>query len=321
MKTYRFVSIALLAFMASACQSHYLVDTHVDQAGRISRTVYSTDSTLFFRPAAGWHPLQRTEPFAVDFYDHFDTMRYAAVCNPQAAIPAIVGSTPSQRPVERFESRFLWFFTRYDYTLSFEAWDDLPVPLADYLTDEQVAIYTGSFQIPDGWNGYDVYCMLDSINTRVNRWFSACCFQIRYEAVMPYADTMERALLERYHDNMRDMMIDADDPLEWSLLRCAKPFAELGFLEKMTAAHSDAIDSVVAARMEHFMSIGQRILYRIEMPGMQEGSTMVDGTRLLAGGTRVHFRSYRHHWWAWAITALLAGAGAYALARRWRKGF
>ena len=321
MKTYRFVSIALLAFMASACQSHYLVDTHVDKNGCISRTIYSTDSTLFFQPALGWHRLQRTDAFAVDFYDHFDTMRYAAVCDPQDELPAIVGSTPSQRPLERLERKFLWFFTRYDYTVSFEAWDDLPVPLADYLTDEQVAIYTGGFLIPDGWNGYDVYCMLDSINTRANRWFSASYFQICYDAVMPYADTMERALLERYHDNMRDMMIDADDPLEWSLLRCAKPFAELGFLEKMTAAHSDAIDSVVAARMEHFINIGQRILYRIEMPGMQEGSTMVDGTRLLAGGTRVHFRSYRHHWWAWAITALLAGAGAYVLARRWRKGF
>ena len=318
MKTATFFRLALTAMTLTACSGNYMVATHMDADGKVQRSIYSADSSTFLSNADGWNGTKLVQPLAVDFYDAVDTMHYVFSWTGDT-LCALHSDCAAGHPRESLSRRFLWFVTRYDYRLHFDAVEGLPVPISDYLSDEQVALLCRGGAMPDGWNGMESYQMLDRLNEQYARWSRALWYQIVYEAFLPYLDSRQLAAMQERHDTLiaRCVEHDADGALQLAFFgRAADDIGGLEFLIPVYYANSEAMDKVFSDRLDSLTGMMGSVVYTIEMPGIKECSVKVDAVRLLAGDMDVDFHSYRINWWAWAITALVLAAAVFFLLRR-----
>ena len=300
-------AVALL----SSCATHYVVTDHVGRNLEGTRTLLTSDTSAFDgTPYALWQhsALDRGQMF--DFRTRRDTMRYAF----SQAIPCDGWTVTSDslsrmlRPQVTVNKSFRWFTTRYRYTAVFPALDSLPVPVSEYLTDEEQQLLFQPLDLPTDWNGADMYALLDKLNTKYIKWWSHCFFEKEYEAYYASADSTQRLLLAQYHDTLLALVqIDLDKDSQQPLEQKARLFPELAFVYDFHLSHN--VQLSVSEWYETMNSdIETRALWRIELPGGRTGEYMVSAERLINGDYTVTLDSHVLNWWAIAITILLTCA-------------
>ena len=313
------VVAAVLLF--TSCATHYVVTDNVTRRLDGTRIVLSSDTiSLSNTPYGLWQRTDLDQPQMFDFRTERDTMRYAY----SQAMPrggwSIVNDSLSRmlKPQVTVCKHFRWFTTRYRYTAVFPALDSLPVPISQYLTDEEQRLLFRPLDLPADWNGADMYTLLDNLNTKYVQWWSHCFFEKQYELYLAHFDSTQRALLAQYHDTLLTLVqADLDKNGQTSLHAYACLFPELEFIDhplalKVQEAVSDWYDA--NCELEH------RVLWRVELPGGRSAEYMVSTERLIMGDYSVTLDSSLPNWWAIVLTLLFAATLVCLLpsqARRW----
>lgn len=306
MKRNSLILIAAVVLFTS-CGTRYVVTDNVGRRLAGTRTILTSNTTsLDASPYCHWQRTVLDKKLVFDFRDKRDTMRYAYI----QAMPrdgwTVVGDSLSRmlRPQVTVTKHFRWFTTRYRYTAVFPALDSLPVPISQYLTDEEQQLLFQPLDLPADWNGADMYALLDKLNTKYIKWWSHCFFEKEYEIYYNYADSAQRLLLAQYHDTLL-ALVQADIPedKQSSFGEKASLFPELVFASEYQMSYD--VQMVVMAWYESCLDLENRVLWRVELPGGRSAEYMVSTERLITGDYTIALNSYVLNWWAIAPTLLI----------------
>ena len=314
---------SILSFMAAAllltsCASHYVVTDSVGRHLDGTRTILTTDTTsLDGTPYSMWPRTALDKSQVFDFRTERDTMRYTySQFMPRDGWTVVSDSlSHMMRPQVTVTKSFRWFTTRYRYTAVFPALDSLPVPISEYLTDEEQWLLFRPLDLPADWNGADMYALLDKLNTKYIKWWRHCFFEKEYEAWCALLDSAQSTLLAQYHDTLLALVRDdLPDEKFTSLKSMANLFPEL--VPVMDCQVGQHVDAIVMAWYRSCIDFDDRVLWRVELPGGRSGEYMASTERLITGDYTVELHSDVLNGWAIAITLLLALALVFWLSRR-----
>ena len=314
---------SILSFMAAAllltsCASHYVVTDNVGRQLDGTRTILTTDTTsLDGTPYSMWQRTALDKSQVFDFRTERDTMRYTySQFMPRDGWTVVSDSlSRMMRPQVTVTKSFRWFTTRYRYTAVFPALDSLPVPISEYLTDEEQRLLFRPLDLPADWNGADMYALLDKLNTKYIKWWRHCFFEKEYEAWCALLDSAQSTLLAQYHDTLLALVRDdLPDEKFTSLKSMANLFPEL--VPVMDCQVGQHVDAIVMAWYRSCIDFDDRVLWRVELPGGRSGEYMASTERLITGDYTVELHSDVLNGWAIAITLLLALALVFWLSRR-----
>lgn len=308
MKRNIFLFAAVVALLAS-CASHYVVTDRVDRHLNGTRTLLTADTTsLADTPYGRWQRTALGKSQLVDFRSARDTMRY---CYTQPMVrdgwTVMHDSLPRMlHPQVSVDKRFRWFATRYSYTAVFPALDSLPVPISDYLTDDEQRLLFRPLDLPSDWNGADMYILLDKLNAKYVEWLSHCLFEKEMAAYMAVCDSTQQTLLNKYHDTLL-AQVHANLQGEFkSIGNVATSFPELEFINRINAVGFDALQWFY----EH-LGLDTRVIWRLEMPGGYTAEHMVSTERLILGDYIIEETGLTVNWWACVLTLLLVAGAAW----------
>ena len=319
MKRNSLILMAALALFTS-CGTRYVVTDNVGRRLAGTRTILTTDTTsLDGTPYCHWQRTALDKKQVFDFRDKCDTMRYAY----SQALPrggwTVANDSLSRmlRPQVTVTKHFRWFTTRYRYTAVFPALDSLPVPISQYLTDEEQQLLFQPLDLPADWNGADMYALLDKLNTKYIKWWKHCFFEKEYETWCSLLDSARSALLAQYHDTLLALVRDdLPDERYTSLKSMANLFPELApVMEYQMGQH---VDAIMMAWYKSCVDFDDRVLWRVELPDGRSAEYMVSSERLIAGDYTVALHSDVLNWWTIALTLFLILALLIWLPRRCR---
>lgn len=301
------------AALFSACASHYVVTDRVDRHLSGTRTLLTADTTsLADSPYGLWQRAPLDKPQLFDFRSERDTMRYAYSQAMMRGGWTVVHDSLQRmlRPQVTVNKYFRWFTTRYSYTAVFPALDSLPVPISQYLTDDEQRLLFMPLDLPSDWNGADMYALLDKLNTKYVEWLSHCLFEQEMAAYAAVCDSSQQALLNRYHDTLLTLVF-ASLPGEFkSIGNVATSFPELAFINKINAVGFDAL----RWSCEHW-NLDTRVIWGVEMPGGCTAEHMVSTERLIMGDYIIEETSRTINWWACVLTLLLLAVAVWLILR------
>lgn len=309
----RNVIIVAAVLLLASCASNYMV---TDQVGRRldgTRTLLTSDSTAFDgTPYAGWQRSVLECGQMFDFRTERDTMRYAFSQTMKRDGWTVVDDSlvSMLRPQVTVTKHFSWFTTRYRYTAVFPAIDSLPVPISQYLTEDEQRLLFQPLDLPSDWNGADMYALLDKLNTKYVKWLSHCLFEKEMDAYMACCDITQQALLSKYHDTLLALVF-ANLPSEFrSIGNVATSFPELEFINKINAVGFDALQ-----RAYEQWGLDTRVLWGVELPGGRRTEHLVSAERLVAGDYIIEETGRTVNWWACVLTLLLLAGAAWLILR------
>lgn len=314
MKRILLISIVVAALFASCGPTGYVVTDSLTRSLDGIRTLLTDDTTaLDGTPYALWPYTVLPAPQVFDMHTRHDTMRYSYSQALQFDGWTVVSDSLSRmlRPEVTVEKRFRWFTTRYRYTARFARLDSLPVPVGDYLTDDEQQLLFGCNEWPADWNGAEMYALLDDLNAKYVRWWSHCFFEKQYECYCDLADSAQRALLTQYHDTLL-ALVQADLPNKQTTLeQKAKLFPDLAFMDGLDHQLHRGVQLSVSAWEEEYSEMENRVLWRVEMPGGRTEEHMISTERLITDDYVIDVESGTVNWWAIALTLLAALAAVW----------
>ena len=303
----------LAAVLFYSCATHYVVTDHVEPSLNGTRTVFAADtSSLSHTLYGGWQCSALERPLAFDFRTECDTMKYMFSHALARGEWTIVDDSLSRmmNPQVTVNKCFQWFTTRYVYTAVFSGIDDLPVPVGQYLTDEEQQLLFRPLELPADWNGSDMYALLDKLNTKYMKWWSHCLFEKEMEAYAACCDSTQKALLNQYHDTLLTLAL-ADQPNEFkSIGNVATKIPELEFINKINDVGFDALHWAV----DHW-NLNTRVLWRVVLPDGRMEEHLVSTERLLVGDYSIEETGRTINWWACVLTLLLLAGAVWLILR------
>lgn len=283
------VSLLLIAFVNS-CSSYYYVETYVDNDLSVIRSVYTESSdrgssALGFVSDGLWEISDVDDAFPVDFYDEIKLMRIKSVADADdiASLRYHPDSeneyNPVFRPVETLSKRFRWFYTYYEYKAVFASIkDELPLPFDSYMTDEQLELFFKGDNPPAGWNGIEMYCLLDDVNQNFARWYSDGAYQVLCEVLEPYCDDFQFDMLvdskERFMKTVQPEALFGMDPYEFTA-KLEEVFPHAGFsgiLKDNSTLIEDDYEKKTGI-LEYFL---YSFMYSLRLPGEYIDGNAVD---------------------------------------------
>lgn len=306
-----FFMLATVLFYS--CATHYVVTDHVERSLNGTRTVLSGDTTSLANTVYGqWqrNPLEQSRVF--DFRNERDTMRYAYSQAMTRDGWTVVDDSLMRmlRPQVTVSKSFRWFTTCYRYTAVFPDIDSLPIPISQYLTDEEQQLMFRPLDLPADWNGADMYALLDKLNTKYMKWWSHCLFEKEMEAYAACCDSTQKALLNQYHDTLLTLAL-ADQPNEFkSIGNVATKIPELEFINKINDVGFDALHWAV----DHW-NLNTRVLWRVVLPDGRMEEHLVSTERLLVGDYSIEETGRTINWWACVLTLLLLAGAVWLILR------
>lgn len=310
--------ILAAALLLSSCATNYVVTDSVGRNLNGTRTILAADTTSLSNTAYGqWQRTALDKYQVFDFRNDRDTMRYAysqaMPCDGWTVVDDSL--TRMMRPQVTVSKHFRWFVTRYRYTAVFPALDSLPVPISQYLTDEEQQLLFQPLDLPADWNGADMYALLDKLNTKYIKWWRHCFFEKEFEVWCNLLDSARCALLTQYHDTLLALVRDdlPDDKFS-SMRSMVNLFPELASVAEFQT-DQDVYAFVMAWYMEN-CNLDTRTLWRVELPGGRTGEYLVSAERLIRGDYTVALDSYVLNWWAIALTILVILALIFLLTKR-----
>jgi len=295
------IIIAAASLLLASCAAHYVATDSVTRQLDGSRSILTPDSdTALFK---GWQEDSLATPLPFDFRSEKDTMRYSYT------IDIINGGWSVQhdsmlrllQPEVTVDKSFRWFTTRYSYTARFPQLDSLPVPISDYLTEDEQQLLFSHSELPADWNGNDLYGMLDNLNTKYVRWWSHCLFEREMAAYAAVCDSTQRALLDKYHDTLLVLTL-AELPNEFkSASNVSTAFPELEFINRINSVGFEALQ-----KSQDLWELNRWVLWRTELPGGKTAEHMVSADRMILGDYIIEEQSDIINWWAVVITIAVA---------------
>ena len=324
MKTvYLLVAILLMAIVNS-CTTYYYVYTDVAKSLDVDRTVYaaSADGSSVDFPfviSDRWSISKLPEAYEVDFYDAKVKMTHGASSSGRIGDVSLAGKdtyNPLLKPSENLGKRFRWFYTYYDYSAEFEGLKDmLPLPFEGYLTDEQLELFFRGTDPPEGWNGVEMYCLLDDINQNFARWHSDATYCVRCDIFKPYFTNQQMVALDtlkcRFMSGIEREVMFAMKPDEFEE-RLATLFPGSGF-GNIYEDNSEAIDHAYEKETEIIECFDTAFKYTVDLPGKYVSGNAVDfvddcptwkidSYRLMMGNLKLFATSRQINVWAFLVT-------------------
>lgn len=319
-----FIAIVLIAFINS-CTTYYYVVTDVDNDLNVERRIYASSddaSQVSFPVEAGssWKVSSLDVPFVVDFYDVSEEMTHMAECRGMGMGAVSLGRNGGDDtfpgPDESVDRRFRWFYTYYDYRAVFSSLRDrLPLPFDGYLTDKQQALFFVGDDPPEGWNGIEMYYLLDDICQNFARWHSDATYDVMCEIFIPFCTDEQAAVLEtvkeRFMEGLEREALFAMQPDEFDD-RMAMVAPDSGF-GKIYERNAEAVDMAYEGETEIIDCFENSFLFTLNMPGkyidgnaqeLIDGipSWKVDAFRLLYGDMILEATSRTVNLWAFILT-------------------
>ena len=305
------IILAASSLLLASCAEHYVATDTVNRNLDGSRSILTSrsENTLF----KGWREDTLATPLPFDFRSEKDTMRYSYT------IDIINGGWSVQhdsmprllQPEVTVGKSFRWFTTRYSYTARFPQLDSLPVPISDYLTDDEQRLLFTPNELPADWTGTDLYSMLDKLNTKYVRWWSHCLFEKEMAAYAAVCDSAQRALLTQYHDTLLALTL-AELPNEFkSASNVSTAFPELEFINKINSVGFEALQQA-----RELWELDRWVLWRTQLPGGQTTEHMVSADRMIQGDYVIEEHADVVNWWAYALTLLIIAGMAILIMRR-----
>jgi hypothetical protein len=309
------IIIAAASLLLASCTAHYVATDRVTRHLDGSRSIFTScsDTSLF----KGWREDTLATPLPFDFRSEKDTMRYSYTIDiinggwsvKHDSMPKIL------QPEVTVEKSFRWFTTRYSYTARFPQLDSLPVPISDYLTDDEQRLLFTPNELPADWTGTDLYSMLDKLNTKYVKWWDHCLFEKEMETYSALCDSTQRALLTQYHDTLLALIL-ADLPNERkSFGNVAQNFPELDFIGDLDRNDNTLSWTASFWAYEHW-NLDAQVLWRVVLPGDHMVEHMVSADRMIMGDYVIEEYADVVNWWACALTLLLLVGGSLLIGRK-----
>ncbi len=324
MKTARiFVAILSVVFVNS-CTTYYYVRTDVSKNLDVERSVYASSADgssvdFPFDMTEDWKVSMLPESLEVDFYDAQEKMTCQASRSGRIRDVALASKdvpNPLLRPSESLDKRFRWFYTYYDYNAQLKGLKEmLPLPFDGYITDEQVEIFFRGANPPEGWNGVEMYYLLDDINHNFAKWHSDATYFVMCDIFEPYCTKQQSVALDtlkhRFMEGIEREVMFAMKPDEFED-RLAAVLPDSGF-GKIYEDNSAAIDSAYEKEIEIIECFETAFMYTVDLPGryvagnaveFMDGSPTwkVDAYRLMAGDLKLSATSRQVNVWAFPVT-------------------
>ena len=337
MKTVNLLNVVLLVVFVSSCTSYYYVCTDVSDNLDVERRIYAyssdgTSADFPFETAGKWTVSQVEKPFEVDFYDVQEKMTHVAERVGRiedVSLTVAGGSNPLLRPSESLGRRFRWFYTYYDYVAVFEGLDEmLPLPLEGYLTDQQQEVFFRGGTPPEGWNGVEMYYLLDSVNQSFSKWYSDAVYFVMCDIFGPYCTAQQKTALDtlkgRFMDGVGNEVMFAMKPEEFED-RLAAVLPDSGF-GSIYEQNREAIDQAYEKESEVIDCFDTAFIYSVNMPGKcMAGNAVdlvggcpawkIDSYRLMCGDLKLIVTSRKANLWAFLITFAAIAAFLQAFAK------
>lgn len=325
MRPLALVAALLLITSANSCTTYYYITTYVSGDASVERRVHLASSDgesveFPFDRLSDWTVSQLDKPFIVDFYDTAEKMTHVAVRNGWN-IASVCMQKPGRKnplfcPYESLDSRFRWFYTYYDYSALFAGLDEmLPLPFDGYLTDDQLRLFFRGEDPPGGWNGLEMYYLLDDITRNFVSWHSDATYHVLSGIFGPYCNDDQVAVLysvkDRFMDGVESEALFAMKPDEFED-RLASVAPEAGF-GKIYEANQEEIDSAYDREMQIMDCFDASFRFVLKMPGRYIGGNAadfvdgdpawkVDAYRLMYGDLALEATTRKVNVWAFMLT-------------------
>ena len=191
----------------------------------------------------------------------------------------------------------------------------LPLPFEGYLTDEQLELFFRGSNPPEGWNGAEMYCLLDDINQNFARWHSDATYYVMCGIFKPYCTKQQIVALDslkcRFMEGKEREIMFAMKPDEFED-RLATLLPELGF-GNIYEDNSEAIDQAYEKETEIIGCFETAFMYTVNLPGKYMAGNAVDSLgssptwkvdayRLMAGDLKLIATSRQVNLWAFLVT-------------------
>lgn len=324
MKIVYLLEVILFMTIINSCTTYYYVCTDVAKNLDVKRSVYasSTDGSSVdfpFVTSGHWSVTKLPEPYDVDFYDAKVKMTHGASSSGRIGDVSLAGKdtyNPLLRPSERLEKRFRWFYTYYDYNAEFKGLKDrLPIPFDGYFTDAQLELFFRGANPPEGWNGVEMYCLLDDINHNFAKWHSDATYCVMYDIFKPYFTNQQMVALDtlkcRFMSGIEREVMFAMKPDEFED-RLAAVLPESGF-GNIYEDNADAIDQAYEKETEIIGCFETAFMYSVNLPGKYMAGNAVDSLgssptwkvdayRLMFGDLKLIATSRQVNVWAFLVT-------------------
>ena len=307
--------IAAASLLLASCAAHYVatdtVSRHLDGTRQIFTT--STGDSYF----NDWRCDTLAEPLTYDFRSEKDTMRYAySIDIVRNGWTINIDSMPRLlQPEVTVRKSFRWFTTRYRYTARFPQLDSLPVPIDEYLTPDEQRLLLSANELPDDWNGADLYALLDNLNTKYVKWWDHCLFEKEMEAYAALCDSSQLALLAQYHDTLLTLILADLPDNRKSFSNVCQQFPELSFIGDISNSDNRLSYTGVTWAMDRW-DLNTRVIWRTELPSGRIAEHMVSADRMILGDYVIEEHSDTINWWAVVLTLALAIGAVVLLSRR-----
>lgn len=332
MKTIYSICALQLLVSAVSCSSYYHVVTEVRDDLSVERRVHadlSDDSSVFpaFVSSGGWKHSKLSESFESDFYNDVLKMTdvFVCECDSLSQLKFFTGDgnddDPLFCPEENVVRRFRWFYTYYDYSAIFKGLNPrLPLPLEGYLDENRRELFFRGGTVPPGWNGIEMYLVLDDVNHRFAEWYSDAVYIVMCDIFEPYCTAGQNAFMDAFRKEFMERtgceMMFAVNPEEFAL-KMDELAPEMGFGD-IYDENKDSIEAVYDEESAIFDYFESSFVYVLDMPGKYTGGNAgdfqdgmpkwkVDAYRLMYGDLILEATFRKVNVWVFILTfALLA---------------
>lgn len=324
MKTVRLLVVILLMIILNSCTTYYYVYTDVSKDLDVDRSVLASSADgssvdFPFETAGVWSVSKLPEAVETDFYDTKEKMTHKAFRSGKIEDVALMreaGDNPLLSPSESLDKRFRWFYTYYDYSAEFKGLKDrLPLPLEGYITEEQLELFFRGANPPEGWNGVEMYCLLDDINQNFAKWHSDATYYVMCDIFEPYCTKQQVIALDtlknRFMEGIEREVMFAMKPDEFED-RLAAVLPDSGF-GRIYEDNSEAIDKAYEEATEIIGCFETAFMYTVDLPGRYVAGNAVDflddcptwkvdAYRLMLGDLKLSATSRQVNVWAFLLT-------------------
>lgn len=346
MKHTGIITLVLTIMAASSCSTYYsYMTTGIRRDLSADRTVWTqadsaylagdrSDSPFFFKTDSLWETGPAAEPFSMDFHDETMTMNaYASRHleniggNRMHAADKDMERNPLLSPEESASREFRWFYTIYTYKAVYRQIADLPVPLSEYMDRKEQEILFRETASPAGWNGVEMYCILDDLNSMFAKWYVHCTFKVSYDIIYALAGQPARRQMESFKDeSLKKILSDDNDISPESLCRMLDKHFNTDDFGRLYRENKDFADSGYSEKESILYDFGISLISETRLPGklvstnasaFNEGYPQwkIDGYRLLYGDLTLEASSRTANIWAFAVTFLVLAATLYLIRR------
>ena len=324
----RGIFAAMLAVMfVNSCTSYYYVTTDVREDLSVERSVYmeNEDYLSDFISTEAWVGSDVASPFEVDFYDQVGKMmkRYQAKADNIEGISfqpdQYQKGNPLFIPAETLSKRFRWFYTYYDYRAEFKSLKDmLPLSLDGYITPQQRELFFVGDNPPQGWNGLEMYYLLDDVNKKFAEWYSDAVFYTLSDILEPYCTQAQARMLEGckpvFMNGIDRDLVFVMEP-DTFVERLAELYPEAKF-EDVYRINEQSLKEAYTEASKLISYFSYSFIYSINLPGRYyEGNAVdfidgspswkVDAFRLVDGDLILEAVSRKINVWAFVLTFAL----------------